>query len=120
LPSILILGIRSTWTCHGGTETRRKREKRTGNEIGARPRDSSQVIRSRPLYPFSVTPCLRGSSPVELAGDDVQPADDRHRVGEEMALDHLREGLVDVEAGRADLHPVRVLLARAHDVVPEL
>jgi hypothetical protein len=36
------------------------------------------------------------------------------------ALDHLREGLVDVVAGRAHLHPPRQLGAVAHDVVPEL
>src|SRR5207247_578894 len=41
---------------------------------------------------------------VELPGDDVEAADDRHRVGQQVALDHFRKGLVDVEAGGPDLH----------------
>src|SRR5881398_491104 len=60
-----------------------------------------------------------GSS-VQLPGDDVQPPDDRDRVGEQPALDHLRIGLIDVEARRPYLHAARVLPPVAHDVVAQL
>src|SRR5436309_826887 len=57
---------------------------------------------------------------IEFAGDDVEAADDGHRVGQRPALDHLRIRLIDVEAGWAHLHAAREFPSIAHDVVPEL
>src|SRR5438034_3838142 len=58
-------------------------------------------------------------SPVDLPENDVLCADDRHDIGQHMALCHLVERRQMGKTRRADLHPVGLVRAVGHDVDAE-
>src|SRR5579863_9909384 len=65
------------------------------------------------------TTLASGYSVVALAADHVQRTERRHDVAQHSALDELREGSGDLEAGRPDPDAVGRPAAVADEVVPE-
>src|SRR5471032_10423 len=63
---------------------------------------------------------FQAASPVDLAEDEVEGADDGDHVGDHVAARHLVQSLQMREAGAADLHAVGLVRAVGHDVNPEL
>src|SRR5688572_19270363 len=69
---------------------------------------------------FSLTTCSpagAAASAVELAGDDVQGAEDGHEVRHHLPAQHLVVGREGVEAGRPDVQAVRLAAAVGDQVV---